>query len=244
MKQISDIIAELNKQATPSALTVSIEQVESRAAQMAKKGYKFTEKTFGFVRQLCLGRGLMLQGDVGTGKSFFFYCAGIPALNMKVAQSMELKAIVKALDDHQDEPILIDDIGVEEDDYKSYGTSVSLLDLILEKRADSPAPTHFTTNLSIGRLQEKYGDRNLDRIRGMAVFACLEGESKRDVDSARRKDAWFADFYLPRVWELCSRCCGWYDRDERRCLKGKTKEPRAWRKGNGYEPEPSCPFYN
>ena len=139
--------------------------------------------------------------------------------------------------------MLIDDIGIEEDDYKSYGTSVRLLDLIVEKRQDSPAATHFTTNLSLEELTEKYGVRTVDRIRGMALFCPMTGVSKRDADNPRRRTAWYADFYRPRKWSLCAECCPNYDVDERRCVKGKTVEPRG-RRRDGYSPEPSCPYYN
>lgn len=235
------LIDEINATAVPKAMTVSVEEVVRRAKGMARHGYRFTDQTLGFVRQMCLGRGLLIRGDVGTGKSFFFYCAGIPAISMKIAQSRELKDICRALDSHSGSPIVVDDIGAEEADYKSYGTAVRLLDLILEKRAEATAPTHFTTNLTIEQLQARYGDRAVDRIRGMAVVAELCGESRRDVDSPRMERAWYEEFYRPRLWQVCERCCRFYDSDARACIKGVQAEPRTI--GRGDDVRPSCQYF-
>lgn len=243
-KELMAMVDEVNRELPPpKVLTVTNDNVKRVAQSMARLGYRFEVGTLQLVREFLLDKGLLLTGDVGTGKSFFFYCLGVPCLNLKIAQSKELKEIVRALDEHADRAILVDDIGVEELSYMSYGTSVRLLDLILEKRVECPMPTHFTTNLTIEGLKERYGARVVDRMRGMAKVATLRGGSNRDIDAPKLDYAWMDDFWKPRLWRVCANCCGHYDAEERRCIKGKTVEPSSVRRA-GYDPEPRCPYYH
>lgn len=235
---MESMLAEINAAFIPQPVAVTDEMVVDLARKMARQGYEFTEETLGLVRAYLSGKGLMLKGDVGVGKSFFFYTLGIPALSMAVAQGKTLAQITKALDDHQDDEILVDDIGTEGGDYKDYGTSVKLLDYILEKRADSPLPTHFTLNLTPEELLARYGERTVDRLTGFAEYHEVHGKSRRDPMNARRKEAWFADFFAGNLWYACAQCCSFYDCDERKCVKRKEYEPRT--NGNG---EPICPYF-
>jgi len=243
MIEVGEFIRQLQAaaEAARTKAEVTDEQIRRKAISMARSGYRFTPETFALVRPLLGGEGLLLSGSVGVGKSFFFYCAGIPALNLKVAQGKTLEQISKALDEHADEAILVDDVGAEESAFKSFGTSVRLLDYILERRSDAAAATHFTSNLDGDARLARYGERIDDRLFGFAREHVIGGESRRDPGGVRRKDAWFADFYLPKLWEICASHCGWYDRDERRCTKGKTRIPSV-RRRPGYEPEPICPY--
>lgn len=243
MKAIGDFLKELEAVADKAASRgeATDEQVRAKALSMARRGYRFTPETFSLVRPLLEGEGLLLSGPVGVGKSFFFYCAGIPAINLKVAQGKAIEQISAALDDHMDDAILVDDVGAEESAFKSFGTSVRLLDYILERRSDANAATHFTSNLDGDARLSRYGERIDDRLFGFAREHVICGESRRTPDGARRREAWFAEFYRPKLWEVCARTCGWYDSDERRCTKGKTRVPSV-RRRQGYEPEPICPY--
>lgn len=207
------------------------------AIGMAKRGYVFTEETMAFARTYCDGGSLCIRGDVGTGKSFFFYCAGVPALSVELAQGMPIEKINRALESWRDTDILIDDIGKENADYKSYGTSLGLVDYIIERRLDTCARTHFTTNRTPQELENRYGTRIVDRLTQLCTVVVLNGQSRRNPDS-QRMNSWYSDFFRGRIWKACDRCCRNYDSDERKCIKGKEVEPRIDSDG-----EPICPYF-
>ena len=232
-----DFLGNLRKMASAVQVQKPRRDFEQFVTMMANRGYMFTEETLAIAKKYCSGIGLCLKGDVGTGKSFFFYCAQIPALSLELAQGKTVEKITWALDSWQNTDILIDDIGKENVDYKSYGTSVALLDYILEKRLDSCAMTHMTTNKSPQELLDRYGARTVDRLTQLCEVVELNGSSRRNPDS-QRMNSWYAEFFRGRIWEWCSAHCRFYDDDEHRCIKGKEIEPRL-----NSEHEAVCPYF-
>lgn len=224
-----DFLNMLNETAaTATRPQVSDADVKSKAMEMAGRGYRFDEQTLGLVRPYLEGRGLMLCGNVGVGKTFFFQTAGIEAaVNLKIAQGWDLREISAALDSYRETELLVDDVGAEELEYMSYGTKTGLLAQIIEYRTEAGAPTHFTTNLTPQQLLDRYGVRVVDRMTHLAVRVMLKGESKRAPNAIRPNTRLFEDFIKGRLWEECAMRCKFYDECSRQCQKGVECEPRC-----------------
>jgi len=60
--------------------------------------------------------------------------------------------------------ICIDDLGAEIQDATHFGTKLNVIQYIIEERYSKNLITHFTTNLNIELISEKYGDRVYSRI--------------------------------------------------------------------------------
>ena len=61
--------------------------------------------------------------------------------------------------------LFIDDLGMEEDDYKDYGTKTKPMAKLLHDRYERGLITIVSTNLcSMDELREKYDDRIIDRL--------------------------------------------------------------------------------
>ena len=223
------LLAALNNMADYAARPqVSDDDVRRKAEDMARCGYRFNAQTLGLVRKYLEGGGLMLGGNVGTGKTFFFQTAGVEAaVNLKIAQGWDLREIGDALDSFRETELLIDDVGVEELDYKSYGTQTRLLDFILEYRMDAGAATHFTTNLTPQQLLDRYGERVVDRMTQLAKYIKLDGASRRCATAIRPDTRLFTEFIKGKVWWECAARCKFYDEESHRCLKGMEYEPRS-----------------
>jgi DNA replication protein DnaC len=60
--------------------------------------------------------------------------------------------------------VLIDDIGSETTELKSYGTNLTPIKTVIEERYYKKLPLIATTNLTLDKIRELYGDRVMDRI--------------------------------------------------------------------------------
>jgi len=76
-------------------------------------------------------------------------------------------------------PLFLDDLGIEEPSYNSYGNKIDAISTLLLMRYENKAPTFCTTNLNIEQLTERYGDRLSDRFKQMFKIVLFTGESKR-----------------------------------------------------------------
>lgn len=207
---------------------VTEEQVYAKARTMAKRGYRFTEETLALVKPYLEGRGLLLGGDVGVGKTFFFLTAGVGCgVNLKIAQGWPLSDLSAALESFDHTEMLVDDVGVEELEYKSYGTATRIFEYILEHRMHVDVPTHFTTNLTPEQILERYGQRVVDRITELATYHRIGGESHRSPDAPRSAERLFTDFIKGRLWRACARDCRFYSEGDHRCMKDVVHEPRS-----------------
>lgn len=207
-------------------------QVAELEMRMTRNGFDFGAqggRFRGLLRPMLEG-GIMLKGAPGVGKSYFFYCAGIPCLSMKIAQVKPFAELDRALMDHMDDDILIDDLGAGDDGGKrDYGTGINLLEYILEVRGDTQRVTHMTTNLTEPELRKRYGDdRIMDRLKELVTVFDLAGcESLRGAGLERRRQPWTTAFFKPKPWRKCIRVqCPNYTHDGK-CLKGSTEEPKG-----------------
>lgn len=76
--------------------------------------------------------------------------------------------------------LFIDDLGMEEDEYKDYGTKTQPMAKLLHDRYERGLITIVSTNLeSMDKLREKYDDRIMDRLNSYAkMFYTLESFRK------------------------------------------------------------------
>lgn len=138
------------------------------------------------------GMGLLLWGDVGTGKSFFAGCIanalldrGIPVLMTNFARilnaltgmySEDKNAYIDSLDSY--ELLIIDDLGIERNtDY-----AMEQIFNVIDSRYRSRKPMIICTNLTLAELQQPYDlahARIYDRILETCVPITINGPSFR-----------------------------------------------------------------
>ena len=125
------------------------------------------------------GRGLMLMGECGLGKSTILNYV-IPAIfrtkTNKVLRSIPAKELA-AVERNVAPFIIIDDLGTESIK-NDYGTKVDAVADAISYAEDSSKTLLITTNLSPNSLKERYDERTLDRLRKCKVVI-IKGKSFR-----------------------------------------------------------------
>ena len=126
------------------------------------------------------GRGLMLMGECGLGKSTILNFV-IPAIfrtkTNKVLKSISAKDLV-AIEKNIATFIIIDDLGTESIK-NDYGTKIDAVADAISYAEDSSKTLLITTNLASKALKERYDERTLDRLRKCKVVV-IKGESFRN----------------------------------------------------------------
>lgn len=223
MESVEDILNQLTRKALRPAETVSKERFMAEANRMADRGFVFDEEGLKLLKSYLANQsGLLLLGNVGCGKTFFFKAREIPVLSMQTICEHTLSEISTALKAHEGSEILVDDIGAE-GEFNNFGTKQDILQLILETRLATPERTHFTTNLKMPDLYARYGARTFDRLKELAKLYTLEGGSKRCADGVRLCPV---DFFTPRLWKDCAERCRYYNEADRSCVKKVRREPK------------------
>jgi len=125
------------------------------------------------------GKGLMLMGDCGTGKSTILNYV-IPAifrtLTNKILRSVPAKEL-GVVERNKSPFIIIDDLGTESIK-NDYGTKIDAVADAISYAEDSSKTLLVTTNLTPKSLDERYSDRTLDRLRKCKVVV-IKGKSFR-----------------------------------------------------------------
>ena len=125
------------------------------------------------------GRGLMLMGDCGTGKSTILNYV-IPAIfrtiTNKILRSVSAKEL-GAVEINKSPFIIIDDLGTESIK-NDYGTKIDAVADAISYAEDSSKTLLVTTNLTPKALDDRYSDRTLDRLRKCKVVV-IKGKSFR-----------------------------------------------------------------
>jgi len=126
------------------------------------------------------GRGLMLMGECGLGKSTILNYV-IPAIfrtkTNKVLRSVPAKELA-AVDKNVAPFIIIDDLGTESIK-NDYGTKIDAVADAISYAEDSSKTLLITTNLSPQGLKTRYDERTLDRLRKCKVVI-IKGKSFRN----------------------------------------------------------------
>lgn len=139
------------------------------------------------------GKGLMLIGHKGTGKTILMRALGKciqPDLRFTVVNTRKVTSAYNVDGDGglvnytSARNMLFDDLG-DERTGQHYGDKVEVMALVIQDRyelfIDQGIMTHFTTNLSAPQLLERYGDRVYSRLKHM-VNSVIVGSTENAVD--------------------------------------------------------------
>ena len=133
-----------------------------------------------------LNRGIMLSGNVGTGKTMIVnsFISIIQQLSVKLVTSMHSKKIAPFLKEKGEDylnyrPLFIDDLGKETKIVNDYGTVKNTIPDLFAIRYDTGAWTFATNNYSFETLREFYGETIVDRFKEMFNNLQLIGDSRR-----------------------------------------------------------------
>ena len=144
--------------------------------------------------------GLVLWGDVGTGKTFFAACIANALVEQNVSVKMTNFSTIlndlfaesdknKYLDRLNDHSLLIiDDLGIER------GTEYALEQVynVIDTRYKSGKPLIITTNLTLDELKAPADiphKRIYDRVLGMCVPVMFNGVNFRKEEAAAKMEA-------------------------------------------------------
>lgn len=129
-------------------------------------------------------RGLILMGNLGTGKSIMLKsihrlleCWGM------FGDAQDIFEFYKknngTMRYWNERLLLIDDLGVEPPKCMNFGEESYPLTRLLLHRYDRNLTTIIATNLDMPEIQARYGDRVVDRLFGMYVVLKYENDSYR-----------------------------------------------------------------
>lgn len=140
-------------------------------------------------------KGIILMGTVGTGKTTIMKVIAhrtrqFGVVSCKdVVQDFNIEGFA-AIEKYGNQSYLMngteripivrcfDDLGHEETSMH-FGNRVDVMAQIIEQRYARGLITHFTTNLTIDLIDDKYGDRVGSRIREMCIPILLNGKDRR-----------------------------------------------------------------
>lgn len=128
------------------------------------------------------GRGLLLVGTCGLGKSLFSQIV-IPYLLLKecrlqvnIIKAVDLQENFKAVKNRK--ILSVDDVGIEPL-LNEYGQKRDCFCELMDKVDTNGTLIIATTNLNAKQLEERYGKRTLDRLRGNMEVVVIKGNSMR-----------------------------------------------------------------
>lgn len=146
-------------------------------------------------RGYSLDKGILLVGDVGTGKTVAFQVMRELLRGSKrffmVTSSRQLirdytidgAKVLNKWGRESSTPVYFDDLGLEEVNAKMYGNSANVMSEILLDRYDNfkrhGTQTHASSNLGAKEFEQIYGERMRDRMREMFNFIPITGQSMR-----------------------------------------------------------------
>lgn len=129
------------------------------------------------------GRGLLLYGSCGLGKTIITRYAIIPILlefTGKVVSSYNMVDLQKNADEIISKHLIaLDDIGTEETYSMNYGQKRSIFAEIVDAAEKENKLLLMTTNLGAEALMEKYQTRTFDRLLALTKRIEFKGPSFR-----------------------------------------------------------------
>lgn len=176
------------------------ERLSMVALHMTRCGYRHTRESLDALRDWLDGYGLLLAGDVGTGKTMFFKCLpnSVAILPMRECYLWGFDRLDSWLSSNADSDILVDDLGAE-CAANNFGSKYNAINPILERRLGSAYRTNFTTNFTSKELLAKYEDSSIvDRIFELATPHRLAPGNSLRAPSQSRKAIEFAEKLFSR----------------------------------------------
>lgn len=150
-------------------------------------------------------KGLYIHGGVGTGKTHLLYGIKkgheekeVPVNTVRIYNCTEMLRQMRddfnKTDKYDNHDLLedllsyrgllmIDDIGTE----KLSEWVLETFYLLVNKRYEENIPTIFTSNLKIGELADRIGDRTVSRIVELCEIVSLDGDDKRILNHKKQK---------------------------------------------------------
>ncbi|WP_418894208.1 hypothetical protein [Limibacterium fermenti] len=137
-----------------------------------------------------LYKGFMIRGNVGTGKSLIVKALAnlitemeilVPCLiHVSELQDLYIRGDYDEIDKVKRRfYTIIDDVGVESVESKSYGNVKEPFNDVFDYRYRNDKRTIITTNLTPSEIEQTYGTRIIDRFRECMNDLILDGESFR-----------------------------------------------------------------
>lgn len=137
--------------------------------------------------------GIIISGKTGTGKSIIFEALH-RILNPKDSKRFKIEQAQDIVHDYnqigsdvfklfeQPKNFVIDDIGIENIG-RFYGKDCNVIEDLIGIRynvfKNTGAKTHYTTNLSVDQLKQKYGDRSASRLGEMCNLVVMSSNDRR-----------------------------------------------------------------
>lgn len=128
------------------------------------------------------GKGLLVMGPCGTGKSLV--CGKVvPVLLQKVMRLICTQYTARELNTRLSEImrqkiVYIDDVGTEPV-LNDYGTVRQTFSELVDEAERGDKLLIVSTNLDADHLAQRYGERTLDRLRGLTRLVAFTGQSMR-----------------------------------------------------------------
>lgn len=181
---LTDVMDALIKQRNPADELILNDENKFVIGQVAL-WYSWDERFKGDVR-----KGLMLRGNVGTGKSLIVQalCEIIKAYEILIPcflHATELSDLyihddVDGIDIAKKRAYtIIDDVGVESVETRNYGNVKEPFNDVFDYRYRNNQRTIITTNLKLSEIEEIYGTRIIDRFRECMNDLVLDCKSFR-----------------------------------------------------------------
>lgn len=203
VKSISEVMEDALKKLNDDKkepVMPTADEIAGRGWEMIEKGYQPHDKEIfeKLAKYLAApnGKGLLLYGKVGTGKTFFFQKM---FSEIQLSSALKISEAFKSTNGKMNgmfwyesfwimdsetwrQSLVIDDMGVEPLS-NVYGTVTELMADVIDQRyrdwKKTGVKTYITSNLSNVEMDKRYGRRVTDRIAEMSVCVEFSGTSLR-----------------------------------------------------------------